>query len=81
MHGKWILKRDPRADPLLDAPELGPAADVVAAHDAVQAHRFAPVTKATLSLILLPLALPLLAMAAVQVPIGSLLLKVLSALV
>lgn len=81
VHGKWILKRDPGPDPLLDAPELGPVADVVAAYDAVQAQRFAPVTKATLALILLPLAIPLIAMAAVQVPIGSLLLKVLSTLV
>lgn len=81
VHGKWILKSDPGPDPLLDAPELGPVADVVALYDAVHAQRVVPATKATLGLILLPVALPLLATAAMQIPIGKMLLKVLSALV
>lgn len=81
VHGKWILNSDPGPAPLLDAPELGPVADVVALYDAVHAQRVVPVTKATLALILLPVVFPLLAMAAVQLPIGKLLLKVLTALV
>ncbi len=43
--------------------------------------RTIPIGKRTLVAILLPLALPLLAVVALQVPIGELLLKVLKALV
>jgi hypothetical protein len=81
VHRRWIL-RQPVADaPILDAPEIGSVADAAAMYEAVTKMRVAPVGKASLLKILVPMALPMLVVAALQIPFKELLLKLLKALV
>lgn len=77
VHRRWILKEKVDDSPLLDAPEIGPVADAAAMYDAVKRMRVVPIGRVALLAILVPIALPLLAVAALQVPIGELLLKLL----
>lgn len=78
---RWIEGKDPPDSGLLKAQEIGPVADTIALYEAVERARTMPIGKRTLVAILVPLALPLLAVAALQIPLGELLLKVLKALV
>lgn len=73
VHRKWIVGDDVGSPPVLDAPELGPVADTAALYQAVAAQRPAPINKTTLLAVLLPIAVPMLAVAALQIPIGELL--------
>ena len=66
---------------LLEAQEIGPVADTITLYEAVEGARTVPIGKRTLVAILAPLAIPMLAVAALQVPIGELLLNLLKALV
>jgi hypothetical protein len=75
VHGKWIRRQDIGSPPVLDAPELGPVADTVALYDAVSAQHPLPINKSTLLAVLLPIALPMLGVAALQIPVGELLLR------
>jgi hypothetical protein len=67
--------------PLLDAPEIGPATDANAMHAAIKAMRPMLISTRSIIAILVPLVLPLLAMAALQVPLKALLLKIVKTLV
>ncbi len=78
---RWIEGKDPKDAGLLEAPEIGPVADTIALYEAVKRSRTIPIGKQTLVAILLPLVLPMLAVVALQVPIGQLLLTLLKALV
>lgn len=78
---RWIEGRDPQDAGLLEAPEIGPVADTIALYEAVERARTVPIGKRTLVEILVPLAVPMIAVAALQVPIGDMLLKLLKALV
>jgi hypothetical protein len=77
VHRKWIRGEDVGAQPMLDAPELGPQVDVTAVFDAVSAQRPAPIDRRTLLAVLLPIAVPMIGVAALQVPVGELLLRLL----
>lgn len=76
VHRRWILREAVESAPVLDAPEIGPVADANAMYDAVKAMRPIPIGKRSIIAILLPLALPLLAMAALQIPLKALLMKI-----
>lgn len=76
VHRRWILGEAVESAPVLDAPEIGPVADANAMYDAVKAMRPIPIGKRSITAILLPLALPLLAMAALQIPLKALLMKI-----
>jgi len=78
---RWIEGKDPKDAGLLEAPEIGPVADTIALYEAVERAQTVPIGKKTLIAILLPLVLPMLAVAALQIPIGELLLKVLKTIV
>jgi hypothetical protein len=80
VHRRWILREAVEPTPLLDAPEIGPVADANAMYEAVKAMRPMPIGKRSIIAILLPLALPLLAMAALQVPLKAMLLKIVKTL-
>jgi len=80
VHRRWILREPVAADPILDAPEIGPVADAAAMYDAVAAMRIVPIGKSAILHVVVPLALPMLVIAAMQVPIGELLLKLVKAL-
>jgi hypothetical protein len=81
VHRRWIEGREVAAEPILDAPEIGPVADAAAMYEAVVKMRIVPIGKVSIAGILLPLALPLLVVAALQVPLKELLLKLAKALV
>lgn len=81
VHRRWIEGRAVADEPILDAPEIGPVADAAAMYEAVVKMRHVPIGKVSVIGILLPLALPLLVVAALQVPLKDLLLKLAKALV
>lgn len=81
VHRRWIEGREVPAEPILDAPEIGPVADAAAMYDAVAKMRRVAIGKVSIAGIVVPLALPLLAVAALQVPLKDLLLKLAKALV
>lgn len=81
VHQRWIEGRAVTAEPILDAPEIGPVADAAAMYEAVVKMRHAPVGTVSVIGIVLPLALPLVVVAALQVPLKDLLLKLAKALV
>jgi hypothetical protein len=81
VHQRWIEGRNVPAEPILDAPEIGPVADAAAMYEAVLKMRVVPIGKVSIAGILLPLAVPLLVVAALQIPLKDLLLKLAKALV
>jgi len=74
---RWIAKQRVPDTPMLDAPELGPVADVQAMYQAVASMRPAIISKSVLVKIVVPAALPLLVLAATQWPLKSTLSKLL----
>ncbi|EFF75271.1 hypothetical protein [Achromobacter piechaudii] len=72
---RWIRKERIAENPILDAPELGPVADIQALYQAVNAMRPAVISKSILIKIVLPSALPLLILVATQWPVKSTLSK------
>lgn len=80
VHRKWILGEPPEDEAVLEAPELGPVADVEALYAAVRAIRPAPIGRAAVLQIALPALLPLLPVIAIEIPLKEILLKVLSSL-
>jgi hypothetical protein len=81
VHRRWILGRPVAGDALLDAPELGPVADIAATYELVEKISPLPVGKTTLAAIAVPIALPMLFVAAQQIPLRDMLLKLLKTLV
>ena len=66
---------------LLDAPEIGPVADANAMYDAVKKMRVVPIGKGAVMKVLLPIASLFIVVAALQIPLKDLLLKLAKALV
>lgn len=81
IHRRWILREPVDDNPILDAPEIGPVADAATMYDAVKRMRVVPIGKAAIVKILVPIALPMMVVAALQIPLKQLLLTVVKALV
>jgi len=81
VHRRWIDGEKVGDEPILDAPEIGPVADAAAMYEAVKKMRRVPVGKASLVMIVVPLALPLVLAAALQIPLKDLLLKLVKTMV
>jgi hypothetical protein len=81
VHRRWILRESVPDTPLLDAPEIGPVADANAMYDAVKAMRGVPIGKGAVMKVLVPIALPFIVVAALQVPLKELLLKLAKSLI
>jgi len=81
VHRRWILREPVDNAPILDAPEIGPVADASTLFDSVKRMRIVPIGKTAIAKILIPLAIPMAVVAALQVPVGELLMKVVKALV
>ncbi|AKM31174.1 hypothetical protein AB870_15180 [Pandoraea faecigallinarum] len=81
VHQRWILHRDIGTPDILDAPELGPVADIHAIYEAVRRMRSIPFSKLSIVAIVVPAAVPMLYVAAMQLPLSAVLGKVLKALV
>lgn len=84
-HGRLVRRRwiehEPVGDaPLLSAPEIGPVADTLALYEAARKMRTLPIGRRSLIAILLPAAIPLLVVLAIEIPVKDLLLGLLKTL-
>jgi hypothetical protein len=77
---RWIEGKRLEDDALLNAPELGPVADTQAVYDAVRRMRTVPLGKASIMPLALAAAAPMLAVVAMEVPLKTILLGLLKAL-
>ena len=81
VHQKWILGQNIGERDILDSPELGPSADIETIYAAVKNMRVIPIGKSCIMPILLPIALPMLIVAATQIPLMTILTTLFKALV
>lgn len=81
VHRRWILGQpvgsESSAGDILDAPELGPVVDISAIYDAVTKVTPIPIGKNSIAMVLIPIALPMLAVVTHEIPIRQLLLGLL----
>lgn len=77
---KWLRGEAISDRSLLEAPELGPSCDIHSLYDSVREMRTLPVDKTSLLPLLIPLALPLLAACAIEIPLAEFVGKVLKTL-
>lgn len=81
VHRRWIERQPVDDEAILDAPEIGPVADAAALYEAVKKMRPVPIGKSSIAMIIVPLAIPILLVAALQVPLRELLLKLVKVIV
>jgi hypothetical protein len=85
VHQRWILSQTVNSDSargdILDAPELGPVVDISAIYDAVAKVTPIPIGKNSILMVLVPIALPMLAVISHEIPIRDLLLNLLKTVV
>ncbi|HEY8942803.1 MAG TPA: hypothetical protein VIM73_01020 [Polyangiaceae bacterium] len=72
---RWVDGREVEDQRILEAPELGPVADVGTLYQAIVACRYCPIGKPSLLAVLLPLAIPMLLVSLLKIPLGDLLSK------
>jgi hypothetical protein len=78
---RWIEGKRLADDALLNAPELGALADTQAAYDAVKRMRTLPLGKSSIAPLALAAAAPMVVVLATKVPLKSVLLGILKALI
>lgn len=79
LHRRWI-GGERIEDPLLDAPEIGPAADAAVLYESVSRMLPVPLRPAAIAAVAVPAALPMVAVLAIQIPVADLLKAVAGAL-
>lgn len=80
VHRRWIDGQPVGDEPILDAPEIGPVADAAVLFQSVKEMRIVPVGRVSIVMIVVPLVLPFLMVAALQIPLKSLLLNLVKVL-
>lgn len=78
---RWIGREHVEDDGLLSAPELGPVADTTALYENVRKLRPAPITAVSIVPPVLGTVIPLLPVAATQIPLAAIAKKLLAGLV
>ncbi|WP_322032066.1 hypothetical protein [Paraburkholderia sp. J76] len=81
VHLRWIHGRDIGTPQILDAPELGPVADIHAVYDAVNATRWIPVSRVAIAAVAIPAVVPMLCVVLLQVPLATILGKAIKTLI
>ena len=81
VHARWIEKKEVPEQPLLDAPELGPVADIVAPYELISAMRPLPLALPSLLPLLAAALVPMIVLASIQMPIQAVLKGLLKMLV
>lgn len=81
VHQKWILGQKIGEHDILDSPELGPSADIQTIYAAVKNMRIVPIGKSCIMPIIVPIALPMIIVAATQIPLMKILTTLFKALV
>lgn len=77
---RWIDGEAIDGDALLSAPELGPVADTAALYEAVRSMRTFPLSRHAVAALIVPVAIPMIAVVALQVPLKEILGALLKAL-
>ena len=77
---RWVLGDASAQGEMLEPAGVGPVADAQALHAAVMRIRMAPIGKSALLAVLIPIVLPMLAVFAIQIPLKTMLLKILKML-
>ena len=80
VHARWILGKPVGDDALLEAAGIGPVADAATLYDSVTKMKQVPIGKGSVMRVLVPMLLPMLVVAALQIPLKELLIKVAKAL-
>ena len=80
LHRRWI-GGEQVDDPILEAPEIGAAADAATLYEAVGRMRPFPFAPQAVLSVALPAALPMVGVLAMQIPVAELLRTLLAALV
>ncbi|CAL1241909.1 hypothetical protein [Candidatus Methylocalor cossyra] len=70
---RWIRGEPVADDALLNAPELGPVADVRSMHEAVSAIRIVPIGRQAIVTLFAAAALPMVPVLAIEIPVADLL--------
>ena len=78
---RWIDGKSVGDDPILEAPELGPIADMAAPYELVSKMRPFPLNMGSLIPLLGAAALPMIVLAAVDLPLNTVLKTVMKILV
>jgi hypothetical protein len=81
VHRAWIDGRREAEAPLLEPAGVGTIADAATMYEAVRSMRSLPIGKASIAGILVPIIVPMFVVAALQIPVKELLLKLLKALI
>lgn len=81
VHQRWIDRREVERANILEAPELGPVADINALYDPIRTMRPVPVGLHTVAAVMLPAVLPLIPVLAIEIPVKELLLGLLKSMV
>jgi hypothetical protein len=81
VHQKWILGQNIGERGILDSPELGPSADIETIYAAVKKMRLFPIGKSCIMPIIVPIALPMIIVAATQIPLLKILTTLFKAIV
>jgi hypothetical protein len=80
LHERWVEGRTVEDDAILDAPEIGPAADVATLYELATRMRPLPIGLQPILAALLPAAAPLLPVASLEIPLKDILTKILGML-
>jgi hypothetical protein len=82
VHARWVERRPAKEESaaLLAAPELGPVADTQAIYEAVKRMQSVPISRKSLTAILVPAIVPIVVVVALKVPAKTILLSILKAL-
>jgi hypothetical protein len=80
LHTRWIEGRAVEDDAILDAPEIGPAADVATLYELATRMRTLPISLQPLLAVVIPAVAPLLPVATIEIPLKEILGRVLGML-
>ncbi|MEJ8824683.1 hypothetical protein WKW80_22030 [Variovorax humicola] len=80
LHRRWILGETVEDETILEAPGIGVVADAASMYEAVSKMRLVPIGGKTLLYIAVPMALPFIVVASLQIPFLELLMKLAKAL-
>jgi hypothetical protein len=80
LHTRWIEGRAVEDDAILDAPEIGPAADVATLYELATRMRTLPISLQPLLAVVIPAVAPLLPVATLEIPLKEILGRVLGML-
>ncbi len=80
LHRRWIVG-ETLTDPLLDAPEVGASADAATLYEAVMRMRPLPIGPGALLVVVVPATLPMIVLAAMQIPVIEMLKTLAGAMV